>query len=170
MIDKDPNNQEQVYHYNREEFKNSRFSESKSYKGGAFKRNRTLLITLLDISVIVLIILVVLPFVRKANEIPDLNGYRLSFTQSSSGNEIFFNLSITNKSKGESKGADLADIEFFLKNSSESVFINDLLPLPGKSLTYRASLTNDGSELASVKVTIKDTTSVLNLKLNKSQN
>ncbi len=38
---------------NKEEYENSRFSEPKSYKGGAFKRNKTLLITLLDIAIIV---------------------------------------------------------------------------------------------------------------------
>ncbi len=169
-MDEDPNNQNYTYHFNKEEYENSRFTEPKSYKGGAFKRNRTLLITLLDIAVIVLILLVVIPLVRKSYEIPNLEGYSLHLTQYESNNSIFLNLSIVNKSKGESSGAGLADIEFYLENSSESIFINDLLPLPGKALTYRASFIDDGSKIASSKVTIHGKTSILNIKLTKSQN
>ena len=170
MIDKNSNNQDYVYHFNREEYEGTRFSELKTYRGGAFKRNRTLLITLLDIAVIVLIILVVIPFIRKSYEVPDLNGYSLNLTQYRSGTDIFLNLSIKNKSKEESKGADLIDIEFILENSREGIFINDLLPLPGKSLSYRMSMPDDGSETASAKVTIKEITTVLNVKINKIQN
>ncbi|MCK5672340.1 MAG: hypothetical protein KAH95_03135, partial [Spirochaetales bacterium] len=65
-MDENFNDQNYTYHFNKEEYENSRFTEPKSYKGGAFKRNRTLLITLLDIAIIVLILLVVIPFVRKS--------------------------------------------------------------------------------------------------------
>lgn len=163
MMDKDSNNY--TYHFNREEYEKSRFTEPKSYKGGAFKRNRTLIIILLDIAVIVLILVVVIPFVRKSYEIPDLNGYSLNLTQYRSNNDIYLNLSIRNKAEGESPGADLADIEFYLENSSESIYINDLLPLPGKSLIYRTSFPDDGSEIGSSKITIKGETSVLNVKI-----
>jgi len=168
-MNKDLNNQDHIYHFNKEDYENSRFTKPKSYKGGAFKRNRTLLITLLDIAVIVLILMVVIPFVRKSYEIPNLEGYSLHLTQYESNNSIFLSLSITNKSKGESVGAELADIEFYLEKSSESIFINDLLPLSGKTLTYRTSFINDGSEIASSKVTINGKTSILNIKLIKNQ-
>ncbi|RKX87915.1 MAG: hypothetical protein DRP58_01705 [Spirochaetes bacterium] len=167
MINRDPDYQGHQYHFNKDEYENSRFTEPKSYKGGAFKRNRTLLITLLDIAVIVLIIVVVIPFVRKSYEIPDLNGYSLNLSDYHSENDIFLSLSIFNKDKGESNIADLVDIEFYLENSEEHIFINDLLPLPGKSLIYRTSFTFDGSKIASSKVTIKGTSSVLNIKIDK---
>ena len=172
MIDKDPNEQGYNFHFNKEEYENSRFTEPKSYKGGAFKRNRTLLITLLDIAIIIIIIVVVIPFVRKSFEDPDLHGYSLNLTSYRSNNDIFLSLFIINKAEGEgeSPGADLVDIEFYLENSTENLFINDILPLPGKSLTYRSSLPYDGSKVASSKITIKGETSVLNIKLNKIQN
>ncbi|MCK5153006.1 MAG: hypothetical protein KAQ93_01490 [Spirochaetales bacterium] len=166
-MDKDSDYRGHQYYFNKEEYENSRFTEPKSYKGGAFKRNRTLLITLLDIAVIVLILVVVIPFVRKSYEVPDLMGYSLNLTQYRSNDDIYINLSVRNKAEGESNGADLADIEFYLENSSESIFINDLLPLPGKSLIYRISFPYDGSGIASAKVTIKGKTSVLNVKIQK---
>jgi len=165
MINKDSNDTGYTYHFNKEEYENSRFSEPKSYKGGAFKRNRTLLITLLDIAIIVVIISVVIPFVRKSYEDPNLQGYSLNLTYYRSNNDIYLNLFIINKAKGESPGADLADIEFNLENGTESIFINDILPLPGKSLTYRSSFKDDGSGIASSKITIKGESSVLNVKL-----
>jgi len=167
MIDKNQDYHGHQYYFNKEEYENSRFSELKTYKGGAFKRNKTLIITLLDIAVIVLILVVVIPFVRKSYEIPNLNGYSLNLTQYRSNGEIFLNLSIRNKAEGESPGADLVDIEFFLENSTESIFINDLLPLPGKSLIYRTSLRDDESEIASVRVSILDKTNILKIKLSK---
>jgi len=167
MIDKSQDYHGHKYYFNKEEYESSRFTEPKSYKGGAFKRNKTLIITLLDIAVIVLILVVVIPFVRKSYEIPNLNGYSLYLTQYRSNGDIFLNLSIRNKAEGESPGADLVDIEFFLENSSESIFINDLLPLPGKSLIYRTSLPDDGSEIASVRVSILDKTNILKIKLTK---
>ncbi len=165
MIDKNQDYHGHKYYFNKEEYENSRFTDPKSYKGGAFKRNKTLIITLLDIAVIVIILVVVIPFVRKSYEIPDLNGYSLNLTQYRSNDDIYLNLSVRNKAEGESRGADLADIEFYLENSSESIFINDLLPLPGKSLIYRTSFPDDGSELGSSKITIKGETSVLNVKI-----
>ena len=165
MIDKNQDYHGHKYYFNKEEYENSRFSELKTYKGGAFKRNKTLIITLLDIAVIVLILVVVIPFVRKSYEIPNLNGYSLNLTQYRSNGDIYLNLSIRNKAEGEKIGADLVDIEFFLENSTESIFINDLLPLSGKTLIYRTSILDDGSEKASTKVTIKGKTSVLNVKI-----
>jgi len=155
------------YHFNREEYEKSRFSEPKTYKGGPFKHNRTLLITLLDISIIVLIIMVVLPFVRKSYEVPDLNGYKLKLTHYRTEEDIFLNLLITNKAKDEADGAELTEIEFRMENSGSSIYVNDLLPLPGESLTYRISFKDDGSETATAKVSIKDDSTVLNVKLNK---
>ncbi|MDA3941205.1 MAG: hypothetical protein PF693_18160 [Spirochaetia bacterium] len=168
MIKKNSHDTGHNYYFKKEEYENSRFTEPKSYKGGAFKNNKTLLITLLDIAVIVLIILVVIPFVRKSYEIPDLKGYSLNLSDYRSENNIFLSLSIFNKDKGNSSVADLVDIEFYLENSKEHIFINDLLPLPGKSLTYRISFPSDGSEVASSKVTIKGTSSVLNVKIDKN--
>lgn len=167
MINKDHDYQGHQYYFNKEEYENSRFTEPKSYKGGAFKRNKTLIITLLDIAVIVLILVVVIPFIRKSYEIPNLEGYSLNLTQYRSNGDIYLNLSVRNKAEGESNGADLTDIEFYLENSSESVFINDLLPLPGKSLIYRTSFPYNGSKIASSRVTIKGKTSVLNVKIQK---
>ena len=155
------------YHFNREEYEKSRFSEPKTYKGGPFKHNRTLLITLLDIAIIVLIIMVVLPFVRKSYEVPDLNGYKLKLTHYRADEDIFLNLLITNKAKDEADSAELTDIEFRMQNSDNSIYINDLLPLPGESLTYRISFKDDGSETATAKVSINDDSTVLNVKLNK---
>lgn len=155
------------YHFNREEYEKSRFSEPKTYKGGPFRHNRTLLITLLDIAIIVLIIMVVLPFIRKSYEVPDLNGYKLKLTHYRTEEDIFLNLLITNKAKDETGGAELIDIEFQMENSDNSININDLLPLPGESLTYRISFKDDGSETATAKVSINDDSTVLNVKLNK---
>ena len=56
-------------------------------------------------------------------------------------------------------------MEFYLGNSTERILINDLMPLPGKSLTYMTSLLDDGSEVASSKITIKGKTSVLTVKI-----
>lgn len=168
MIKKNLHDHGYKYYFNKEEYEDSRFSEPKSYKGGAFRNNRTLIITLLDIAVIVLIILVVIPFVRKSYEIPDFNGYSLELTDYKSENKIFLSLAIYNKDKGESKVADLVDIEFYLENSKEHIFVNDLLPLPGKSLFYRIHFAYDGSDIASSKVTIKGTSAVLNVKLDKN--
>ncbi len=155
------------YHFNREEFEKSRFSEPETYKGGPFKQNRTLLITLLDISVIVLIIMFVLPFVRKSYEVPDLNGYKLKLTHYRMEEEIFLNLLITNKAKDEADGAELTDIEFRMENNDNSIYINDLLPLPGEFLTYRVSFKDDGSETATAKVSIKGDSTVLNVKVSR---
>lgn len=157
------------YYFNRDEYEKSRYKEPPSFKGGPFRQNKTLLITLLDISVIVLIIMVVLPFVRKSYEVPDLNGYKLKLTDYHTEDKIFLNLLITNKSKGEADGAILADIEFSLENSDKSLYINDLLPLPGESLTYRISFKDDGSEMAAAKVTIKDDSTVLNVKVRRKE-
>jgi len=170
MIDEDQNDKGYNYHFNREEYENSRFSEPKSYKGGAFKRNRTLLITLLDIAIIIVIIVVVIPFVRKSYEDPDLHGYSLNLTYYRINNDIFLNLFVINKNEGEKSGAELVDIEFCLENGTESIFINDILPLSGKSLTYRSSIPDDGSKTASSKITIKGDTSVLNINITKTQN
>ena len=158
----DPN-----YHYNRDEYEKSRHSERPDFKGGPFKQNRTLIITLLDISVIVLIIMVVLPFLRKSYEVPDLNGYKLKLTHYSTEEEIFLNLLITNKTKDEAEAAALVDIEFSMENSDNTIYINDLLPLPGESLTYRISFKDDKSETATAKVSIKDESTILNVKVSR---
>ena len=169
MADKrgmDPNYE---YHFNREEYEKSRYSEPKTYKGGPFRHNKTLLITLLDIAVILLIIMVVIPFIRKSNEVPNLSGYRLNLSHYRAGEDIFLNLLITNKAKKEADGAELIDIEFSMKNSDESIYLNDLLPLPGESLTYRTRFLDDGSETATVKVSIKGESTVLNVKVSRKE-
>jgi len=167
MDDKKSFNPEYNYHFDREEYEKSRFSEPRKYKGGPFRNNKTLLITLLDIAVIVLIIMVVLPFIRKSYEIQNFNGYSLILTPYQSGTEIYLNLSIKNKAKGESNGANLTKIEFSLSNNSKSIYINDLLPLPGETLSYRAKFLEDDSDIGSAKVTISNETKDLNVKLNK---
>ena len=158
------------YHYSRNEYEKSRHSEHSDFKGGPFKHNRTLLITLLDISVIVLIIMFVLPFLRKAYEVPDLNGYKLKLTHYRTEEEIFLNLLITNKSKAEADGAVLTDIEFSMENSDNAIYINDLLPLPGESLTYRSSIKDDGSETATAKVSIEGESTILTVKVGRKEN
>jgi hypothetical protein len=163
------NKHEYNYHFDRDEYEKGRFTEPKSYKGGPFKHNRTLLITLLDISIIVLILLVVIPFVRKSYSVPDLNGYSLKLTNFQSNQEIFLNLSITNKNQDSNVGADLVDIEFYRGDSTDSILVNDLLPLPGESLTYRMNFPVDDSEEASAKITINGESTVLNVKLIKTQ-
>ncbi|MCF6334484.1 MAG: hypothetical protein L3J12_01920 [Spirochaetales bacterium] len=164
-MDKEDLESDYNYHFNREEYEHSRFTEPNSYKDGPFKRNRTLLITLLDISVIVLILIVVLPFVRKSYEVPDLEGYKLKLSHYSSGDQVFLNLSVTNKSKGDSDGADLVDLEFSLEQGEETASLNELLPLPGETLTYRTKFSYDSSESALVKVTIKGISTILRIKL-----
>lgn len=168
MLDKDGMDPNYNYHYNRDEYEKSRHSERQDFKGGPFKQNRTLLITLLDISVIVLMIMFVLPFLRKSFEVPDLNGYKLKLTHYRTEEEVFLNLLITNKTKDEVAGAELVDIEFSIEKNDNSIYINDLLPLPGESLTYRISFKEDESETASAKVVIKDESTILNVKLNKN--
>ena len=168
MSDKNGMDPNYNYHYNRDEYEKSRHSERPDFKEGPFKRNRTLLITLLDISVIVLIIMVVLPFLRKSYEVPDLNGYKLKLTHYRTEDTIFLNLLITNKTKDEAAGAALVDIEFSLEKNDNSIYVNDLLPLPGESLTYRISFKEDESETATAKVVIKDESTILNVKLNKN--
>lgn len=153
------------YHYDRDEYEKSRHSERPDFKGGPFKQNRTLLITLLDISIIVLMIMVLLPFLRKSYEVPDLNGYKLKLTHYLTEEEIFLNLLITNKTKDEVAGANLTDIEFSMENSDNTIYLNDLLPLPGESLTYRISFKYDGSETATVKVSIEGDSTTLNVKV-----
>ncbi len=157
------------YHFDREEYEKSRYSEPESYKDGPFKRNRTLLITLLDISIIVLILLVVIPFVRKSYEVPDLEGYKLKLSHYSTDESIFLNLAITNKSKDESQGADLVDLEFSLGNDGETLSSNELLPLPGETLTYRKVFGYDPSETGRVRVTIKGISTILRIKLGKEK-
>ena len=156
------------YHFNREEYEKSRHSEHPDFKGGPFKQNKTLLITLLDIAVIVLIIMVVLPFVRKSYEVPDLNGYKLKLTHYRTEEEVFLNLLITNKTKDEAEVATLTDIEFSMENSDNTIYLNDLLPLPGESLTYRISFKDDGSETATAKVSIKGDSIILNVKVSRN--
>ncbi len=165
MTDKNSVNPEYNYHFDREEYEKSRFTEPRKYKGGPFKNNKTLLITLLDISVIVLIMMVVIPFIRKSNEIQNLNGYSLVLTQYHSGNNIYLNLSIKNKAKGESDGANLTKIEFSLSHNNKINYINDLLPLPGETLSYRTKFLDDNSDIGSAKVTIGNKTKDLNIKL-----
>jgi hypothetical protein len=157
------------YHFSRDEYEKSRHLKHLDFKGGPFKQNRSLLITLLDISVIVLIIMVVLPFIRKSNEVPDLNGYKLQLTHYRTEEEIFLNLLITNKTKEEVDGAALTDIEFSLENSDNTIYINDLLPLPGESLTYRISMKDDGSETATAKVSIDGESTILNVKVSRKE-
>ncbi len=167
MTDKNSFNSEYNYHFDREEYEKSRFTEPRKYKGGAFKNNKTLIITLLDIAVIILIMMVVVPFVRKSYEVQNFNGYSLILSRYYSGNEIYLNLSIKNKAKGESNGANLTEIEFSLSNNSKSIYIDDLLPLPGETLSYRAKFLEDDSDTGSVKVAIGNETIDLNVKLNK---
>jgi len=166
-MDKNSVNPEYNYHFDRNEYEKSRFTEPRKYKGGPFKNNRTLLITLLDIAVIVLIMMVVIPFIRKSYEIQNFEGYSLILTPYHSGTEIYLNLSIKNRAKGESNGADLTKIEFSLSNNSPSIYINDLLPLPGETLSYRAKFLEDDSDTGSAKVTIGNETKDLNVKINK---
>ncbi len=167
MSDKHRMDSDYNYYFNREEYEKSRYKEPSTFKGGPFRRNKTLLITLLDISIIVLIITVVLPFVRKSYEVPDLNGYKVKLTNYCMEEDIYLNLLITNKAKDKAEGALLTDIEFRMENSDRSIYINDLLPLPGESLTYRTSFKDDGSETASAKVSIKGDSIILNVKLSR---
>ncbi len=167
MSDKHRMDSDYNYYFNREEYKKSRYKEPSTFKGGPFRRNKTLLITLLDISIIVLIIIVVLPFVRKSYEVPDLNGYKVKLTNYRMEEDIYLNLLITNKAKDKAEGALLTDIEFRMENSDRSIYINDLLPLPGESLSYRISFKDDGSETASAKVSIKGDSTILNVKLSR---
>lgn len=170
MLDKDGMDPGYNYHFSRDEYEKSRHLEHLDFKGGPFKRNRTLLITLLDISVIVLIIMIVLPFLRKSYEVPDLNGYKLQLTHYRTEEEIFLNLLITNKTKEDVDGATLTEIEFSLENSDNTIYINDLLPLPEESLTYRISMMDDGSETATAKVSIKGESTILNVKVSRKEN
>ena len=165
MTDKNSFNPEYNYHFDRDEYEKGRFTEPPKYKGGPFKNNKTLLITLLDIAVIVLIMLVVIPFVGKSYEIKNFNGYSLTLSQYYSGNNIYLNLSIRNKAKDKSDGANLTKIEFSLSNNSKSIYINDLLPLPGETLSYRTKFLDDGSEMGSAEVTIGDKIKGLKVKL-----
>ena len=128
MSDKNRMDSDYNYHFNREEYEKSRYKEPPTFKGGPFRQNKTLLITLLDISVIVLIIMVVLPFVRKSYEVPDLNGYKLKLTHYRTEDTIFLNLLITNKSKGAADGALLTNLEFSMDKNDNVSYINDLLP------------------------------------------
>ena len=153
------------YHYKRDEFEASRHTSHQVFRDGPFKRNRTLLITLLDIAVIVIIITVVIPLIRKPGVVPNFEGYRLELSSYRTDDRIFLNLMITNRQKTSSDGAELADLEFSMAGSDQNAGQSDLLPLPGESLTYRAVFRDDGSEEGTVRIAIGDDSTVLRIRL-----
>lgn len=127
-----------VYHFNKGEMDKERYRITEPpKKSRPFRDNKTLLIILLDIGVIVLFALVIMPILRRPYRV-DLEGYSVNLKAFHSKSSTFATLEVLNrndKSK-DSPGGELGKIEYYSKEGASSDEITVILPEPGYTKDY----------------------------------
>jgi len=127
-----------TYHFNKDEYSRQRRAYTEvSLKSKPFKDNKTLLIILLDIGVILLFALIIMPLLRKPYSINNFNGYSLKLSSFISEGKVFAVLDIRNNGKNkEITDTHLVNIRFSLAANSDSFTVSDILPGKGESRSY----------------------------------
>lgn len=139
------------FHYDQEErqkYLSDRIRERTTGKPGLFKRNRSLLVILIDILIILLIIVVVIPFIGREDNVARNNGYTFTFGGFVFEDKSLFNVKITNSAKeesGENKTKTVA-ITFSVGGTERTVTVTDILPGPGKERIVRGTIPYDGTD------------------------
>ncbi len=151
-MDRQPRNESELhFHYNRDE----RLAQAERRprfitKGSIFRRNRSLLIILLDILLLLIVFGVWWGFLRTPEDTLVRDGYRFELAALSTGEEILATLTITNR--GDAVDASIFDAEFRTthdENDREGAVLSDrdVLPVPGDVRTMRVRFSGSGDRI-----------------------
>ncbi len=155
-MSRQPRNEgEMHFHYNRDERLEMAGRRPKfDTRGSIFRRNRSLLIILLDVLLLLIVFGVWWAFLRTPEDSVARDGYRFELAALAVGEETVATLTITNR--GDSLDAPLFDVEFrsILPDdvAGENLRDRDVLPVPGDVRTVRVRFSQRASH---VEVTVR---------------
>ena len=157
-----------VYHFNKDEMdrERNRISEPPK-KSRPFRDNKTLLIILLDIGVIVLFAMIIVPILRKPYAVNNLEGYAVNLRAFHSKSSTYVTLEVINnndKSK-DSPGGELGKIEYYSKDGHSSDEITVILPEPGYTKDYDYVFKGDTLKRVYANVSVRGKNTVLRVKV-----
>ena len=157
-----------VYHFNKDEMdrERNRITEPPK-KSRPFRDNKTLLIILLDIGIIVLFALVIMPVLRKPYRVNDMEGYSVSLRAFHSKSSTYVTLEVLNKNDKSKDylGGELGKIEYYSKDGPSSDEITIILPEPGYTKDYDYVFKGNTLNRVYAKVTVDGNSSVLRVKV-----
>lgn len=125
---------ELYFHYNREDRLKSVRPEITSRlegckpKKGLFRKNRTLMIILLDVLVIILLYFILMPFLNKRAQTAELAGYEMKLRAFLYEDTTFVSLGITHTGAEGNADGELAHVRFYLEEGENGVEVIDILP------------------------------------------
>ncbi len=157
-----------TYHFDREEYhrtKHTRIDVPK--KSRPFRDNRTLLIIMLDIAIIVIFALIIVPLIRKPYSISSFEGYGMNLSAFRSRGKTFVSLEIENRKKENlsEEGAEFGRIRFYTDDGVSSDTFSVLLPAAGKSAEYGKFVESGSAEKAYADVFIGNKEMTLRVKI-----
>lgn len=128
---------ELAFHYNREERLQSLSPEVMSRlegrkSTGLFKKNRTLMIILLDVLVIIFLYFLLMPFLNKRAQTAELAGYEMKLRAFLYENTTFVSLRITNPGTEAEEEGEMVSVRFYLEDAETDVEVIDILPAEGE--------------------------------------
>jgi flagellar basal body-associated protein FliL len=158
------------YHYDREErirrlsshIRERETEPSGMFKKGFFKRNRSLLLILIDILIIVLIAVIVIPFVgNTAKSTASADGYYYSLRGFVFEEKAFLSLKVEAQQDAPERAEEVVRAIFTLEHSHRQVETVDVLPIgkgeerliratipfSGESTTAYVAIRHDSSEI-----------------------
>lgn len=159
-----------IYHFNKDElYGDGRRRIENPKKSRPFRDNKTLLIILLDIGVIVLFALVIVPLLRKPYSVGNFEGYSVSLASFVSKNKIFVSLEIENgkESSGDKDGGEIGRVIYYTKEDYSSDPETIILPEPGKKKVYDYSFDNKGQSRVYARLSINGNTTGLRVKVSR---
>ncbi len=157
-----------TYHFDREEYhrtKHTRIVVPK--KSRPFRDNRTLLIIMLDIAIIVIFALIIVPLIRKPYSISNFEGYSMNLSAFRSKGKTFVSLKIENSGKENiaEEGAGFGKIRFYTDDGVSSDTFSVLLPVRGKSAEYGKFVESGSAKKAYADVSIGTKEMTLRVKI-----
>lgn len=128
-----------VFYFNKEQMDKNRHRRVEvPKKSRPFRDNKTLLIILLDIGIIVLFALVIVPLMRKPYKINNFEGYSVSLSAFRTGEKTYAAIHIRNKmdKDKDSPGGELGEVVFYGSEMITSGPVTIILPEPGEQKVF----------------------------------
>ena len=154
------------FHYNREE----RYStlspdvvDRDSKRRGSFRKNRPLVILLLDVLLVIVLYFIISPMLRRYAASTDINGYELQMRAFLFEESTFVSVQIEADAPVKETEQNLVTIQFTLEEEEVTEELIDVLPAAeGESRMYRARLPGGkGKKNAYADVRIGDSSATL---------
>ena len=157
-----------VFYFNKKELDKNRHRRTEvPKKSRPFRDNKTLLIILLDIGIIVLFALVIVPIMRKPYKINNFEGYSVSLKAFHTGGNTYAAVEVLNKmdKDTDSPGGELGEAVFYSSEGITSGPVTIVLPEPGERKVFDFTFKTNTLEKVYVRLTIRQNSSVLRVKV-----